>query len=835
MTRNEVFLTVVDMLQSGISVELVGEHGSGRTHLLRRVREHFRTLGWRTIEVTGNHALKEVPLAALSVSGLPDAADGRRTLFSFAYATVRDQVVANQTVLVIDDSDALDQLTWGVLSAISSQLNVPFIASRLSQRPPHVQMHPSSGFTSVHAIEVPPMDFSELKFNLEQTRGMSFDPLTMSRIYAKSGGNIGLAEAIVDAAVRAKSIREDASGRLHAQGSLWTPALRSITDVILQPLDAPEVAAMKSLSLLGPVDLDTALRVVPEALLVKLEELGFISVTQSGVRRLVSVKIPLIIEHFRNVSTAAQRAAILGRIDSAVQTQLEPVAADERPRSQAVDVQLIHETARVRTIRAREALAATPSLAHAIDLLHALEADTVLDSDEVEALLDTVGTLEGTDAQRADWAAAYAFHLAHHHGQAHDAIAALHRTATSLPGERATLLASALLLQLSIGECPENDPLAEFRLQTLSKASRHSVIVARAYWLLVRGQVGAADDLILEHGGTDDDDPRLDSIIVYCQIALGNLDLASKIAEKRLVRARAEFDGPRIRAYAFLSAFTALIARRADEAERIIVEASALGLPAGESPLSHVGLTVMSAYFAVKRGQRSLVDTYLEDLDTLGLADGPLPGLQRTTIHARLAMLDGDPEQAWKLAREGGDELWAKGARLASAYMYVDGLLMNPSNEAWDSCSARLAEVQIPGLEPSTRFVRSLALGDADEALSVVEQVRQHNHLESVHLARRAISSLERSEAPPLDVISTLRKIAEDTENFHLLPMTLPELTPREREVAGLIASGMSNPMIAEALVLSVRTVESHINKLMKKLGARRREDVREFLIGTSS
>ncbi|HEY7269342.1 MAG TPA: response regulator transcription factor, partial [Dehalococcoidia bacterium] len=44
-------------------------------------------------------------------------------------------------------------------------------------------------------------------------------------------------------------------------------------------------------------------------------------------------------------------------------------------------------------------------------------------------------------------------------------------------------------------------------------------------------------------------------------------------------------------------------------------------------------------------------------------------------------------------------------------------------------------------------------------------------------------------------------------------------LTAREREVAGLVAAGMSNRAIAEALVLSERTVESHVANALAKLG----------------
>jgi DNA-binding NarL/FixJ family response regulator len=44
-------------------------------------------------------------------------------------------------------------------------------------------------------------------------------------------------------------------------------------------------------------------------------------------------------------------------------------------------------------------------------------------------------------------------------------------------------------------------------------------------------------------------------------------------------------------------------------------------------------------------------------------------------------------------------------------------------------------------------------------------------------------------------------------------------LTPREREVAALIGQGRSNRNIAEALVVSVRTVETYVTRILSKLG----------------
>jgi DNA-binding NarL/FixJ family response regulator len=47
----------------------------------------------------------------------------------------------------------------------------------------------------------------------------------------------------------------------------------------------------------------------------------------------------------------------------------------------------------------------------------------------------------------------------------------------------------------------------------------------------------------------------------------------------------------------------------------------------------------------------------------------------------------------------------------------------------------------------------------------------------------------------------------------------LEELTPREREVLGLMAEGRSNAAIAEQLVVTERAVEKHVTSIFGKLG----------------
>ncbi|HSK16088.1 MAG TPA: response regulator transcription factor, partial [Gaiellaceae bacterium] len=50
-------------------------------------------------------------------------------------------------------------------------------------------------------------------------------------------------------------------------------------------------------------------------------------------------------------------------------------------------------------------------------------------------------------------------------------------------------------------------------------------------------------------------------------------------------------------------------------------------------------------------------------------------------------------------------------------------------------------------------------------------------------------------------------------------PDPLEELTPREREVLGLMAEGRSNQAICSALFLSPKTVETHVHAIFTKLG----------------
>jgi DNA-binding NarL/FixJ family response regulator len=92
------------------------------------------------------------------------------------------------------------------------------------------------------------------------------------------------------------------------------------------------------------------------------------------------------------------------------------------------------------------------------------------------------------------------------------------------------------------------------------------------------------------------------------------------------------------------------------------------------------------------------------------------------------------------------------------------------------------------------------------------------------HLLSQAVLTVGNGDA--LLSPSITRRLIEEfsaTRTPHPAPPELAELSPRELEVLGLIARGLSNREISDHLIVSETTVKTHVARVLSKLGVRDR------------
>jgi len=306
---------VVGYLADGISVHLVGPHGSGRSELARLVADRLDDDGLTVLRLYGNRAWRTEPYGALVAAGIGavSGAGPRRGAGEMA-AALAAQLRGGRVVVVVDDADDLDSPTVGAL--LTSHRQRPLTVLTTSR--PHHPVHPESlmlGLAPDVRIRVPTLDVDQVHAVTRRILGGPVDAGALARIAMKSGGLHGLVQAIATVGRRTHTLTLH-DGVWGLPGDLWHEHLAAVVEPYLAGADSAIWDGATWLAIAGPVPLEEAEKAVDRPVLDRLFTAGLVRHSVDAAGGVVGIFPPLLAEYLRREGSAFGLAHAPGGFDT---------------------------------------------------------------------------------------------------------------------------------------------------------------------------------------------------------------------------------------------------------------------------------------------------------------------------------------------------------------------------------------------------------------------------------------------------------------------------------------------------------------------------------------
>jgi ATP/maltotriose-dependent transcriptional regulator MalT len=169
-----------------------------------------------------------------------------------------------------------------------------------------------------------------------------------------------------------------------------------------------------------------------------------------------------------------------------------------------------------------------------------------------------------------------------------------------------------------------------------------------------------------------------------------------------------------------------------------------------------------------------------------------------------------------------------------------------PFIEALETNGRRFDRAWMLAVGARCRSMLLAAEGDVTAAVGVAEQAMAEHERLPIPLERARtqllLGQLQRRQRQKQSAAATLTEALQtferlgnplwaararsELERTNVSPGRGPELTPTERRVAELAATGITNRDIAAELFVSVKTVEANMSRIYRKLGIRSRAEL---------
>lgn len=791
-SRERYVLQTIAALSRRSAVEVIGERGSGRSHVLAEVRDHFAALRWEVLEVPGIPTLRHADMSALSFAGITATAPAD------AVADLASRLGRPDALIVVDDWEHVDAFSRAVLLAVQERCGAPLLSSRLSHSAELKNREYAVGGVRV---QLEPFTVDALGAALRSRLGSDLDPATLAALWVKSGGNIGAAVAMVaDAEISGRLGTQ--RGALSISGELWTDRLSASAAMVIAPLDNAHRDALELFARFGPIPLGTGTKLLPIRLLQELETDGYLVMRAGDGEPSVQLARPQLVEYFRSHEVSAGFLAYAASCMAGVGVAGEAVGpalmGPLTRMSTMVKVGIARDAwARMRTQASGAALAF-----HLLELGATTEAGQVLE--QAGGAGGSAESVLALERVRADHTRAS--------GTPALAVARLRARAAELPQLATPLLARSVVLECVQRGTADAGALPQLSAD-LTEAERAEVRRAQAFLDLSGGNIAAAARELATLWRDMPDDDGVYLVAVLADIAQGRTEDAIRTARRRMADAARDVAEDRRHLFGYAAALAATVGRHDEQFESVTAEFRGATHASGPALAARAAMAAMAA-LAPDPG----------DDDGATPWPGPahlgagLPGMSAEWHEAARHRRAGRLDEASAVLFGYATELWATGARYSAALSFLYAAELSPTAERLQALEDRVCLVDGAGLTVQSRLIAAFARSEFEDVPALLAECESLGQLTRAQAGWAQLAA----QRPA----SHKEAVLAERESARMLASMAPAghepgevMTARERQIVRMVASGMSNAEIARELVLSVRTIESHLHRAMRKAG----------------
>lgn len=838
---------LVQRVMSGESLLLVGEAGVGKSHLATEVAQRLQALGWGRETVFGTPSIRPLRFGAIHHLIAESATRTPDELIAMADGHLRRLDQGHGSVLVVDDLDGIDSDSLAVVHQLAARGHrvVATVRSDAAAGPLVLPLWKDAVLERVDVLAEPSATASLIETFLHAPAASSL----VEQVAALTLGNpLFIRELIADANTTGRLVERN--GLYESIGPLTTA--QRVTDLLetrFANLDPELHRALEMIAVCEPCDLRALSQVIGALTLDRLEAIGLIAARPQDDHDTVTVTHPLIAEVVRSSTPLLRRRKHQLALGAAVLEHASPRPIDlARAVTWLIDGGTLPHSAHVKAA-ARHSLA-TFDGETALKLLDAGQL-TGEATTEIDLMLGRSFMLEGdvdssverlecalanasSDDERAEAAVALSEVLMFARG---DQATARHVSTVALEsvteGQAKARILSSILL--GAGMTGDFQPALTLGVQMsdepeLDERSRLSILIITTLAQAITGHTARldadlrlAERIVSRHTAAF---PAAREQLLIARAMQGVTD-GSVVQTQTSVQKRLDEIGPNNAMSSILQqtmATTSMLSGRGDEARRFAL------LALRSDAADPLGLDVL-AHALAARVLAATGDSEGSAAETEQCLASPRLGIRERAYLEEAAALrlarSGEIEAAVQRcvgghARSGDNKLWA----MVLLYQAVRFGAPEPVLSAMEA-ETQFHDTLICGTQIA--HARALALGDADQLRVTTQQFASVG----VHLY-----AAEASAHASWHEVKDLHQAARDAALAHTLfsrcdslwsialEQTEDPLTKREREICVEATAGGSTKGIADALGLSVRTVENHTQRAFKKLGIHNRADL---------